>query len=197
LHVILSCFVSYVIGSYPTAYFVTNLFIGQNIYKKGDKNAGGTNAYYITRSILAFCLIAVFDALKAFIAAGFSLFILKDFWLATLISGVFATLGHNYSVFKGFKGGKGASTTTGVLIFINPLLVIGFLALFTLLINLNKYLKITTKEFAEVITRTITTTLICFIFFPEYWIHVLSFQLVSVLKYSTEKQWLKEMLVFK
>lgn len=194
LHVILICFISYVIGSYPTAYFAAKKFAKKNVYKTGDRNGGGTNVLYLTKSIKLFFLVGGIDILKAYLAAAISVFILKEFWLATLLSGIFSALGHNYSIFKGFKGGKGASTNIGALLFINPMLGLTFLiTFFTIILINNKLLKFTQNEFLEAIIRILITTVIIYFLFQDYWIHSLAFQLVSVIKYTTEKQWYKHM----
>lgn len=192
LLVILSCFVSYVLGSYPTAYFITKLFTRKNVLKNGDKNMGGTNALFLTKSLIAYATVAVFDMLKAFIACALSYYFMKDLWNSTLIAGLFSTIGHNYSMFKSFKGGKGASTNIGVFFFINPSLALIFFLTFLIIVIFNNYVKrVTYNEFKEVVFRTIITTIITYLFFTIYWFHVLSFQLISVLKYLTERQWNK------
>lgn len=191
---IISCFVSYVLGSYPTSYFVTKLFTGKNVYETGDRNIGGTNTMIVTKSKFAFVIVAVFDLLKAFIAASVSLYMLKDFWISTLIAGVFSTLGHNYSMFMKFKGGKGASTNVGVLLFINPILGLSFVLILFLITIVNmKVFRFTYNEFHEILYRITATTIAAYYLLPNFTLHVLIFQLISVLKYLTEKQWNKHL----
>ncbi len=127
----------YFLGSIPTAYVAGRLLKGRNIWQTGDGNVGAANAF---RQLGAKAGIGVFfvdagkGALAILIAQAASLPL-----LAVLLTGAAAVIGHNWSVFIGFRGGRGESTTIGVLLTIitQPMLVLAGPALVTLLIKRN------------------------------------------------------------
>lgn len=119
--IIIGILVSYIIGSIPTAYIFGRLLKGVDIRNFGSGNVGATNALRVLgkgAGIIVLCL----DILKGFIVVVF----LADFLVSknTLIShqvlriilGISSICGHNWTIFLGFKGGKGIATTFGVLL---------------------------------------------------------------------------------
>ncbi|WP_029522395.1 glycerol-3-phosphate 1-O-acyltransferase PlsY [Persephonella sp. KM09-Lau-8] len=105
---------TYLIGSIPFGYVVGKLF-GKDITKEGSGNIGATN---VTRTIgkKAGILVLILDLLKGFIPVFFA----KDYFhfepkFIGLVA-VMAVVGHCFSVFMKFKGGKGVATGFGVLI---------------------------------------------------------------------------------
>ncbi|MGM0437272.1 MAG: glycerol-3-phosphate 1-O-acyltransferase PlsY [Bacillota bacterium] len=118
---------SYLIGSVPTAYIITKKINGEDIRKFGSGNIGATNAARVL-GIKMGILVAVIDILKGYFAVILiqmvipqesSLYIL--FLLALIV-----IIGHNFSIFLKFSGGKGVATTIGIVMRIFP---IGFLIL--------------------------------------------------------------------
>ena len=116
---ILWMIISYFIGSFPTGYVVTLLAKGTDIRTAGSGNIGATNVRRVMgHSWGAF--VAVMDMLKGCLALIFTgIFTVGTPWLLSL-SGLAVVLGHNYPVWLKFKGGKGVSTTYGVLFFLWP-----------------------------------------------------------------------------
>lgn len=116
--------VAYVLGSIPTGLLIARMK-GIDIRKVGSCNIGATN---VLRSVGKPWGIATFigDALKGFVPA-FVFPLLAQAqdpagWAPALgvLSAVAAILGHNFSIFLGFKGGKGVATSAGALIGIAP-----------------------------------------------------------------------------
>ena len=109
--------VSYLIGSFPSAYIVGRLAKGIDIRTIGDKNAGAANVY---RNISRTAGVGV---LSADIAKG-SIAILIAQAVApesiVFICGVAAMAGHNWPIFLKFKGGRGLATAIGVLLVVLP-----------------------------------------------------------------------------
>jgi glycerol-3-phosphate acyltransferase PlsY len=105
--------ISYLLGSFPTAYLAGRLVAGSDIRRMGDENAGAGNAYR-ELSPKAGIIVGVIDAVKGsaviLIAQAANLS-----QVAVLISGLAAVVGHNWPVFLGFRGGRGVSTTIGIL----------------------------------------------------------------------------------
>jgi glycerol-3-phosphate acyltransferase PlsY len=127
----------YFLGSIPTAYVAGRLLKGKDIRQMGDANVGAANAF---RHLGAKAGTGVFlvdagkGALAIFIAQAASIPL-----IAVLLTGAAAVIGHNWSVFIGFRGGRGESTTIGVLLTIiaQPMLVLAGPVLATLLIKRN------------------------------------------------------------
>ncbi len=132
----LTIVLAYFLGAIPTAY-IAGRFKGEDIRQIGDGNVGAANAF---RQLGAKIGIAVF-----FIDAGkgvLTVLIAQAVGLpqaASLLIGVVAVAGHNWSVFIGFKGGRGESTAIGVLLALitQPMLIIAGPALATLFIKRN------------------------------------------------------------
>ena len=97
---------------------------GVDIFKEGSGNPGATNVKRILGKKWGYTVFAL-DALKGFTAAGLPLIVYGDDRLA-LIGLVAAILGHSFSVFLKFRGGKGVATTIGgLLALMCPVVLIG------------------------------------------------------------------------
>lgn len=111
---------AYIVGSFPTAYIVGKVFYHKNIFEYGSGNVGTTNAYRVFGPI-AGSVVLVVDILKGTLGAMMPVFFGLDHrWM--LFVGVFAVLGHVYSIFLKFRGGKAVATSAGILLAYNPLL---------------------------------------------------------------------------
>ena len=127
----------YLLGSIPTAYVAGRLLKGRNIWQMGDGNVGAANAF---RQLGAKAGIGVFfvdvgkGALAILIAQAANIPL-----VAVLLTGAAAIVGHNWSVFIGFRGGRGESTGIGVLLTLvtQPVLILAGPMLATLLIKRN------------------------------------------------------------
>lgn len=114
VRLILIALIGYFIGSINSAIAMGRVY-GIDIKKVGSGNAGATN---IARCIGKWQSVVVFlfDFFKGAIAVWVSMLILKEY---AVLSGLFAVLGHNFPIYHGFKGGKGVSTTFGILLAID------------------------------------------------------------------------------
>lgn len=112
--ILLIIIIGYLIGSISSAITMGKIY-GIDIKKVGSGNAGATN---VARCIGKWQGVAVFlfDFFKGAIAVWISTLILKEY---AVLSGLFAILGHNFPIYYGFKGGKGVSTTFGILLAID------------------------------------------------------------------------------
>jgi len=123
-YIIFLLFTSYILGSIPFGVIITNIFGYGDIRKIGSGNIGATNVLRTGNKLLAF-LTLILDLLKSLAI----LFIIKitlsnslnNDVLITLyiLSSFFSILGHMYSPFLRFNGGKGIATSAGVLLFIS------------------------------------------------------------------------------
>lgn len=116
----------YLLGSIPTGYLVAKTR-GIDIRTVGSKNMGATNVFRTLGKGPGIFVLFV-DAAKGFIAsacaADWLLAVLNisnlDPQLNHLVGGIAAVLGHNYTCWLNFKGGKGIATTTGVFLALAP-----------------------------------------------------------------------------
>jgi acyl-phosphate glycerol 3-phosphate acyltransferase len=110
----------YLLGSIPTAVWVSRLFAGIDIREHGSHNAGLTNVYRVLGWKPA-VPVAIVDLLKGLGAVLLGLAWSKSAWnmdhghqTFALGCGVAAVVGHSFTVFAGFRGGKGVLTMMGV-----------------------------------------------------------------------------------
>jgi len=127
----------YVLGSIPTAYIAGRMLKGRDIRQIGDGNVGARNAFHQLghkTGIGIFFVDATKGALAILIAQAVSI---PQLFVLTV--GVAVVIGHNWPVFIGFKGGRGESTTIGVLLMLitQPMLIVVGPALATLVIKKN------------------------------------------------------------
>ncbi|HNY36033.1 MAG TPA: glycerol-3-phosphate acyltransferase [Candidatus Pacearchaeota archaeon] len=114
--------VAYVLGSIPFGYLITKFTTKKNLLEIGWKKNSGSNVFKnvgLWQGIFTF----VFDVLKGFLAV----YLAQYFGLSLLFQvfcGVLAVIGHNWSCFLGFKGGRGLAALIGALFAISPLVLI-------------------------------------------------------------------------
>lgn len=119
----------YLLGSVPTGLILTKLFSKVDPRKIGSKNIGATNIFRTAGELLGI-LTLVGDVLKGMIPAVIAMYwVLGDQWGLShhtwiAIAGLSAFLGHVFSIFLGFKGGKGVATALGVYLPISTISVL-------------------------------------------------------------------------
>lgn len=112
---------AYLIGCLPSAWFVTKYFFGKDIRKEGTGNIGAMNTYDVTGSKISGFLVFFMDFLKGMLTVYLVILIFDSDFYFVRLAGIFAVIGHNYNVFLTMKGGRGLSTSAGVLSLINPI----------------------------------------------------------------------------
>ncbi len=127
----------YILGSIPTAYIAGRLLKGRDIRQMGDGNMGAQNAFCqlgARTGILVFSIDAGKGLLAILIAQAVDLP-----QVAILFTGLVTVVGHNWPVFIGFRGGRGESTTIGVLLTVitQPMLIVAGPAALVLLLRKN------------------------------------------------------------
>jgi len=106
-------FGSYLVGSIPVAYIVVRNQAYVDIRDTGSGNAGGFNAYVVTKSRLTGILVGVLDAVKGLAPVLVAGLFFPNSFLHGCLALIGAILGHNYPIWTGFKGGRGLSTSAG------------------------------------------------------------------------------------
>ena len=127
----------YFLGSIPTAYIAGHIFKRGDIRQIGDENMGAANAFRQLGPKTG-VVVGLVDAGKGALAILIAQ--AADTPQAViLLTGVAAVIGHNWPVFLGFRGGRGESTTIGVLLTVitQPMLIMTAPAILTLLIRRN------------------------------------------------------------
>ena len=105
--------IAYLLGSISTGMLVSKAMGGPDLHKVGSGNTGATNALR-TMGKKGGAIVFAGDVVKALLAC-----LVGRLWMGqngALLAGLFVILGHNWPVFFGFKGGKGVSSTCGVML---------------------------------------------------------------------------------
>lgn len=152
---ILICAVFYLIGSFPTAYLLVKVKYGKNISNEGTGNIGAMNTFDVTHSKADGIIVLLTDLLKGY---------LPVFWYIKysgfdpgmiLIPALLLLAGHNYSVWMKFRGGRGLSTGSGILLAVNFLLVIIWLILYFVFNKLSKNVHIASSAALIILPMTL------------------------------------------
>lgn len=137
---------AYLLGSIPNGYLVGKAH-GVDLRKVGSNNIGATNALRVLGKKWGYFVFAT-DALKGW-AAVMLAWIIGWGWPETakislgVVCAIFAMVGHIFPVWLGFKGGKGISTSAGVMIALFPIWVFVFgLAIWGALFFATRYVSI-------------------------------------------------------
>jgi glycerol-3-phosphate acyltransferase PlsY len=147
---ILSAVVGYLLGSIPTGYLVAAAR-GIDIRTVGSGNIGATNVFrYLGVPAGIFVLLA--DAFKGWLAVAVVTPLLWTLFHATaapqarewlaIIAGLSAILGHNFTCWLHFKGGKGIATSAGVMAALVPLALLIILGIWIIVFGLTRYVSL-------------------------------------------------------
>ena len=115
---LLGCLIAYVLGSIPNGLWLGKALWHTDLREHGSHNIGATNAWRIIGK-KAGVSIFLLDMVKGVIGAGLGIFYAGS-PLAGVLCGILAVIGHSWSIFLGFKGGKSVSTGLGVLMMLMP-----------------------------------------------------------------------------
>lgn len=152
---------AYLLGSIPTGFLVAKAR-GIDIRAVGSGNIGAANTFRaVGRN--AGILVLIIDALKGAAAVWVCAPILKFFGIADnihydVLAGVFAVLGHNYTCWLYFKGGKGIATTAGVYLALAPLAVAAGFGAFILAVLITRITSVGSILAAIVLMTTVLLT---------------------------------------
>ena len=147
-------FISYLLGSTPSAIWVGKALKGIDVREHGSGNAGTTNTFRVL-GVPFGVTVFVLDFMKGFVSS-FWISGLAFFWFSgplappnwdveaflSISCGMAAVFGHMFPVFAGFKGGKGAATACGMLFGIEPISIGISFALFGLIVWTTRYVSL-------------------------------------------------------
>jgi acyl phosphate:glycerol-3-phosphate acyltransferase len=143
---------SYFVGAIPTSILAARALRGIDIRQHGSGNAGATNVFRVLGPRAGVAVMLV-DLLKGVVAVGLiaqlriggELPAFLGSWghvWAMVAAGGAAVLGHIYTVYAGFKGGKGVATGAGVAVALAPIPVLVGAALFGIVVTLTRYVSL-------------------------------------------------------
>ncbi len=143
LEYILVAVVGYLVGSIPFAVLIGRIH-GVDILKEGSGSPGATN---VKRSVgrMAGNLCFVVDFMKGLIAAGWPQLPFLGFsnpLVLGIVGLLAAVIGHSFSVFISFRGGKGVSTTIGGLLAIMPMVLLVAIVVWAIVYHLTRYVSL-------------------------------------------------------
>ena len=144
---------SYLAGSIPTSIIISKAQKGIDIRNHGSGNAGGTNVMRVLGWKQGL-LVIILDALKG----AFAVVVIArlfygplpfenvspfdDFTLVQIIAGISSVIGHVWTVFAGFKGGKGIATALGMLLMIITVDMLIAVGVFILVVTISRYVSL-------------------------------------------------------
>ncbi|HAR3607526.1 TPA: glycerol-3-phosphate 1-O-acyltransferase PlsY, partial [Staphylococcus aureus] len=139
---------SYLIGAFPSGFVIGKLFFKKDIRQFGSGNTGATNSFRVLGRPAGF-LVTFLDIFKGFITVFFPLWLpvhadgpISTFFTNGLIVGLFAILGHVYPVYLKFQGGKAVATSAGVVLGVNPILLLILAIIFFIVLKIFKYVSL-------------------------------------------------------
>ncbi len=155
---------AYLLGSIPTAVWVSKYYFGIDIRNYGSGNAGATNTFRVLGK-KAGSLVFLIDLIKGYIAVDLAYFIahyqesnqaLTNFQVGL---GICAVIGHIFPIWADFRGGKGIATLFGMIIAIQPMVACVLIVVFAIILFTTRYVSL-----SSIIASIAFPVLILFIF---------------------------------
>ncbi len=140
---------SYLLGAIPTSYLAGRLFRGIDLREHGSRNLGATNLYRVLGWRFALP-VGLLDAAKGLIPVVVFAPQVSPSEVFALICGLVAVLGHAFSVFVRFKGGKGVATAAGAMLGLTPAALGVAAAIWVALVYLTGYVSVASITAAAV-----------------------------------------------
>ena len=133
---------AYLIGAIPTSYIAGRVTRGIDLREHGSGNLGATNAFRIL-GWRAATPIFIVDIAKGFLPVYFFPRIDGTDWIGwSLAYGAAAIIGHMFSIYVGFRGGKGVATGGGVFLALAPVAALGSLLIWAVLVFMTGYVSL-------------------------------------------------------
>ena len=146
---VLLILIAYVLGSIPNALWVGKTFKNIDVREHGSKNTGSTNAARVLGPKLGIFTL-ILDILKGALPTYLGIVLGADLLtrmtgidkLDVIVIGMAAILGHTFSLFLKFKGGKAVATTLGVFLVLVPYAILILLVVFFVIFGLTRYVSL-------------------------------------------------------
>jgi len=142
---LLAATIGYLLGSFPSGLIVSRTR-GVDIREHGSGNIGATNVLRVMGKKWGYFVFGL-DALKGFVAVRIAIALGSNFGivrpeLVGITGGLACILGHTFSVWLRFRGGKGVATSAGVLLGLMPLAVVSVFAVWVILFQFTRYVSV-------------------------------------------------------
>ena len=142
MYIFLIILMSYILGSIPNALIIGKVFFKKDVRQYGSGNLGGSNTGRVLGKKIGL-LVMILDLLKSVVAVLLTKLIISNtnpdlINLSVYLSSAFVLLGHCYTCFAKFKGGKAVASTFGVLLVTNIYIFLICLAIYVVLLKLSK-----------------------------------------------------------
>lgn len=124
MNVFLAILIGFILGSIPSAYLIVRYLFGIDITKNGSGNIGAMNSYETTGKRYIGVTVFLADLAKGAAAVFVTNLLPGVEYFHLGLAGLWAVIAHNYSIFMGFKGGRGLATAVGVFGMLNPFPII-------------------------------------------------------------------------
>src|SRR6516164_4148565 len=180
---------AYLIGSIPTAVWVSRYYFGIDIRDYGSGNAGATNTYRVLGAKWG-TIVMIVDMIKGVVAT--SLYILLPYYVTKTNDwdrtnfmiglGLAAVAGHIFPIWAGFRGGKGVATLFGMILAIQPIVAVCCVGVFLLVLYLTRFVSL-----SSILASVAFAVLILFIFNekePLYWAFAIAVALLVILTHQ-------------
>jgi glycerol-3-phosphate acyltransferase PlsY len=131
---------SYLLGSIPFGYILLSIFRGEDVRRTGSGNIGATN---VARSSPGLGILTLLlDALKGLTAVLVTRALFPGQTLLAGVAALFAILGHMFSIWLKFRGGKGVATGLGSFAVIAPKAILVMVCIFIVLVFAFRYVSL-------------------------------------------------------
>ena len=162
---VLLILIAYVLGSIPNALWVGKTFKNIDVREHGSKNTGSTNAARVLGPKLGIFTL-ILDILKGALPTYLGIVLGADLLtrmtgidkLDVIVIGMAAILGHTFSLFLKFKGGKAVATTLGVFLVLVPYAILILLVIFFVIFGLTRYVSLASIISAVALPITVYLT---------------------------------------
>jgi len=146
MYIFLTILLSYIIGSIPNALIIGKVFFKKDVRQYGSGNLGGSNTGRVLGKKVGF-IVMVLDQIKSVIAIILTKLIIENtnpelLNLSIYLSAAFVILGHCYTCFANFKGGKAVASTFGILFITNIYIYLICLTLYAIFLKLSKFVSL-------------------------------------------------------
>ncbi|MBR3654462.1 MAG: glycerol-3-phosphate 1-O-acyltransferase PlsY [Elusimicrobia bacterium] len=141
LKIILYLLFAYLCGAIPFGYIIAKVFGKVDIRTIGSGNTGATNVYRSISKPLG-VLTLILDLLKGFIPVYCTMVLNPDSSLLIISVAFITIIGHIFTVFLNFKGGKGVATGCGVFLALNPLAILICFLVFVMVLAMFRYVSL-------------------------------------------------------
>jgi glycerol-3-phosphate acyltransferase PlsY len=140
---------AYLLGSVPFGYMIPRIW-NIDIRRHGSGNIGATNVFR-TLGTIPGLLVFLLDLLKGTIPVVIAQLITSNPWII-ILAGCAAVLGHTFSIFLKFKGGRGAATALGLLLGIAPEIFLGAVIIATIIIITTRFVSLASMTTCVLVT---------------------------------------------